>query len=109
MTPVARTKENLERCRCMDCPSFTLGCKIKSMPGNLYKLMGDLDNTEHFEGMFCAFEKSHCINEDHGCMCEECEIYHKYQLNRQDYCLADGGLPQMPQYRSTSVQQDMRL
>ena len=38
MSEVARTKENLEHCRCMDCPSYTLGCKIKNMPGNVYKI-----------------------------------------------------------------------
>ena len=91
MVYVARTKENLERCKCMDCPSYTLGCKIKNMPANLYKLMGNLDETEHFEGMFCAFEKSNCIEEGRGCLCGECEIFHKYRLNRQDFCLTDGG------------------
>ena len=58
---VAKTKENLKRCKCMGCPSYTLGCKIKNVPENLFKLMEDLDNVEHYESMFCAFEKSHCI------------------------------------------------
>ena len=91
MVYVARTKENLEKCKCMDCPSYTLGCKLKNMPENLYKIMHDLD-TEHFEGMFCAFEKSHCIEEDKGCLCSTCEVYHKYQLDRREFCLSDGGL-----------------
>ena len=46
MVYVARTKENLEHCKCLDCPSYTLGCKIKNTPINLYKLMDDLDKTE---------------------------------------------------------------
>lgn len=92
MAYVARTKENLERCKCMDCPSYTLGCKLKSMPENIYKMMKDLDTTEHFEGMFCAFEKSHCIEEDRGCLCSSCDIYHQYQLDRREFCLSDGGL-----------------
>ena len=92
MVYVARTKENLERCKCMDCPSYTLSCKIKNMPGNLYKMMEDLDDIEHLEGMYCAFEKSRCIHEDKGCMCSSCEIHNKYELNRKDYCLADGGM-----------------
>ena len=41
---VAKTKENLKRCKCMGCPSYTLGCKIKNVPENLFKLMEDLDN-----------------------------------------------------------------
>lgn len=91
MVFVARTKENLQRCKCMDCPSYTLGCKIKNMPGNLYKLMGEIEDVEHFEGMFCAFEKSNCIEESKGCLCNECEIFHKYRLNRQDFCIENGG------------------
>jgi len=92
MSEVARTKENLEHCRCMDCPSYTLGCKIKNMPGNVYKLMGELDEVDHFEAMFCAFERSRCIEEDRGCLCSECLVHAQYDLNRDDYCLSTGGL-----------------
>ncbi|MBE6444631.1 MAG: DUF2769 domain-containing protein [Alphaproteobacteria bacterium] len=89
---VAKTKENLQGCRCRDCPSYTTGCKVKNYPGNFIKMMTDLDNVEHFEGMFCAFEKSHCIDEDRGCLCEECPVHAKYNLLREDYCLKTGGL-----------------
>ena len=92
MVYVARTKENLERCKCMSCPSYTLGCKLKNMPGNLYKMMENLENIEHFEGMYCAFEKSRCINEDKGCVCSSCDIYNEYKLKKEDYCLANGGI-----------------
>ena len=100
MVYVARTKENLERCKCMDCPSYTLGCKIKNMPGNLFKLINDFENTDHFEGMYCAFEKSHCIEESKGCLCSECEIYHKYRLSHRDFCLTNGGISQFYPTRS---------
>ena len=89
---VAKTKDNLRECRCRECPSFTAGCKFKNYPVNLIKLMDDLDNLEHFEGMFCAFEKSHCIDEDKGCLCDDCPIHAKYDLVREDYCLKTGGL-----------------
>ena len=92
MSEVARTKENLEHCRCMDCPSYTLGCKIKNMPGTVYKLMGELEDVDHFEAMYCAFEKSRCIEEDRGCLCPECPVYAEYDLNRDDYCLKTGGM-----------------
>lgn len=92
MSEVARTKENLEHCRCMDCPSYTLGCKIKNMPGNVYKMMGDLEDVEHFEALYCAFEKSRCIEEDRGCLCPDCIVHSQYHLNRDDYCLKTGGL-----------------
>ena len=108
MVYVARTKENLEHCKCLDCPSYTLGCKIKNTPINLYKLMDDLDKTEHFEGMYCAFEKSTCISDSKGCLCYECEIYHKYRLNKRDFCLANGGLPMFPT-SSPNTQKEKRI
>ena len=58
---VERTKENLRDCRCRDCPSYTMGCKVMNYPLNLLKLAADLDNVEHFEGMFCAFEKKRLL------------------------------------------------
>ena len=76
----------------MECPSYTMGCKIKNYPANFAKMLGDLTETEHFEGMYCAFEKSHCIEEDKGCLCEECPIHAKYDLVREDYCIKTGGL-----------------
>lgn len=108
MVYVARTKKNLEHCKCLDCPSYTLGCKIKNTPINLYKLMDDLDKTEHFEGMYCAFEKSTCISDSKGCLCYECEIYHKYRLNKRDFCLANGGLPMFPT-SSQNTQKEKRI
>ncbi len=89
---VARTKENLKRCQCMDCPSYTTTCKVKSLPENLYHMMGNLEEVDHYESMFCAFEKSHCIEEDRGCLCDTCPVHKEYNLKREDYCLQTGGL-----------------
>ena len=52
---VEKNKENLKLCQCMHCPSYTTGCKIKNMASNLYKLMEGFEDSEHFEGMYCAF------------------------------------------------------
>lgn len=90
---VDKTKENLERCLCMTCPSYTLGCKVKNVPVNLFKQMEDLEKVDHFESMFCAFEKSHCIDEDRGCLCDGCPVHAEYDLNREEYCLKTGGEP----------------
>ena len=35
---------------------------------------------------------SHCIDEDKGCLCDDCPIHAKYDLVREDYCLKTGGL-----------------
>ena len=89
---VTRTKENLKRCLCMRCPSYTTECKIRSLPYNLVHMAEDLKNANHFEGMFCAFEKSSCIMDNKGCLCDDCPIHDEYQLKNNDYCLSTGGI-----------------
>ncbi|MBW6486920.1 MAG: DUF2769 domain-containing protein [Syntrophobacterales bacterium] len=37
------------------------------------------------EGMYCAFEKSKCIDESKGCICAECALYKKNNLNKSYY------------------------
>lgn len=103
MSLIPKTKENLENCQCSDCPSYGLSCKIKVMPENLYKLMNNFENSEHFEGMYCAFEKSHCITESKGCMCYSCENYKKYGLNHQEFCLSTGGLCKTNRHNKTPI------
>lgn len=84
---VARTKENLEKCKCMDCPSYTMGCKIKNFPANMLHLVEDLNTVDNFEGMYCAFSKSACIHEDKGCLCTGCPVHTEYKLHKKEYCL----------------------
>lgn len=91
MQKVAKTEENLQKCKCMSCPSYTDSCKIMNTPGNILKLMENFSAQKHYEKMFCAFEKSHCIKEDKGCLCHDCEICKKYDLNSQEFCLRNGG------------------
>lgn len=88
---VAKTVDNLNKCRCMDCPSYTMGCKVKNYPINLAKLASGLDSVDHYEKMFCAFGKSNCIREDKGCLCEKCEVFTENKLTRDEYCMTDGG------------------
>ena len=52
----------------------------------------DVSHLEHLELMFCAFEKSNCIHENRGCLCEKCPVHKKYALNNEDYCLNTGGI-----------------
>lgn len=89
---VERTKENLKKCVCMKCPSYTLGCKMKAMPKGMMTMMsGSIDKQDHFEGMFCAFDKSKCIKEDKGCICGDCDLFKENNLDKTYFCTASGG------------------
>jgi hypothetical protein len=91
MQTVAKTSENLRKCRCQACPSYSLGCKVMNYPANLWKRAEGLENVEHFEGMFCAFGTSTCIHEDKGCLCENCAVFHENGLSREEYCMYEDG------------------
>lgn len=91
MSKVAKTKENLHKCKCMKCPSYSFACKVKTMPGNVILMMGNMEDKLHAEAMFCAYEKSHCIDEEKGCLCETCELYTEYELEKEYFCTTTNG------------------
>jgi hypothetical protein len=91
MSKVSKTKENLKKCICMKCPSYTFACKMKSMPGNVILKMGDMEEKIHAEAMFCAYEKSNCIDEEKGCLCATCENFKEYELGKSYFCQVNGG------------------
>lgn len=91
MKSVEKTKENLKKCACMKCPSYSFVCKIKSMPGNIMGMLGDLSKSEHMEGMFCAFEKSKCIHDEKGCICPTCELFKENKLDKGYFCTVTKG------------------
>lgn len=92
MGKVERTKENVSKCICMKCPSYSFACKLKGMPKNMLTMIkGDIDKIEHMEGLFCAFEKSKCIDEPKGCICVDCQIYKENDLENMYYCLETNG------------------
>ncbi|MDI6799523.1 MAG: DUF2769 domain-containing protein [Actinomycetota bacterium] len=62
------TKENMERCICMSCPTYDECMKGKS------------------EGFFCAWGKSGCGFKKLGCICGECPLSGEYMLNKMYYC-----------------------
>ena len=86
---VERTLENVRNCLCLECTSYTKGCK-KKLNKNIDE--ESLKSKEHFEVLFCAFEKSNCISENNGCLCLKCMVHKKYKLNNEDYCLSSGGV-----------------
>lgn len=89
---VEKTFENMEHCLCMQCPSYSMHCKLKNIPKNYIKLKTDMEYGAHFEKMFCAYERSDCIYQRHGCLCSVCEVARKYNLRKQNYCLQTGGM-----------------
>lgn len=88
---VDRTLENAKSCMCLACPSYTKGCKVKNESEVVHDIT-HINDVEHFEIMFCAFEKSNCIHEHQGCLCAKCSVHTKYALNNEDYCLNTGGI-----------------
>jgi hypothetical protein len=91
MPKVEKTKKNLFKCLCKKCPTYSFGCKMAAIPGNIILLIDPSDETLHAESMFCAYGKSHCISEEKGCTCPKCEVYKEYELQNTYYCLRDGG------------------
>ena len=92
MSNVEKTRENMFKCLCMKkCPSYSFSCKVKNMPSNTLLVMSDMEKKVHAETFFCAYDKSTCIEEEKGCVCPECEVYKKYNLDKMYYCTEDGG------------------
>ncbi|MBO5038155.1 MAG: DUF2769 domain-containing protein [Alphaproteobacteria bacterium] len=88
---VEKTIDNAKSCLCLGCPSYTTHCKMKNSD-EIALDMSHINDTAHMELMFCAFEKSNCIHENRGCLCQDCPVHKKYQLNNEDYCLNTGGI-----------------
>jgi len=88
---VEKTTDNAQQCLCLSCPSYTKTCKLKNKLNTNQDVLQKV-NDAHWELLFCAFEKSGCIHENRGCMCQSCPIHKKYALNNEDYCLHTGGV-----------------
>ncbi len=71
MPKVKKNQENLERCRCQECPSYTRCARKKD------------------EKLFCAKEvgKSTCDISMLGCFCGDCPVYEECKLQSGYYCM----------------------
>lgn len=67
---VPDTQENLMKCICGKCPTYTNCMKDK------------------MEGLFCGREKSSCDVEKAGCICGQCPLFLEYKLENFYYCLS---------------------
>ncbi len=91
MSKVEKTRENILKCLCKKCPTYSFTCKVMAMPGNLILLVDPKEDRPWAETMFCAYSKSNCIKEEKGCLCAKCEVYKENELSNLYFCLADGG------------------
>jgi len=92
MTEVAKIKENMMKCLCKSCPSYTFGCKMKAIPGIIGAMLGaDISKKDHLESLFCAYEPSYCIKKKKGCVCLNCPVAKENALTQQYYCLKKDG------------------
>ncbi len=88
---VSRTKENLDKCLCMTCPSYIFFCKMKSMPANVL-LMMSMEKKIYAEAMFCAYgSSSQCVGEEKGCVCSNCEVFKENKLGKGYFCTTKDG------------------
>lgn len=87
MSKVAKSVTNLAHCQCTNCPSFSLYCRFKTLPEDTLEAVEGIEDQKHYEGLFCAFEKSDCIHSEHGCKCGDCEVAKDNHLHKHYYCL----------------------
>jgi len=45
----------------------------------------------HFESLFCAFDKSHCITKEKGCICTQCKVHKENKLKKLYFCTKTNG------------------
>ena len=87
MGSVEKSKENLGKCICMKCPSYTFSCKTELLPGVMDAMKGDISKVDHVESLFCAFGRSTCVTNKKGCICGGCKVYKENKLSNLYYCL----------------------
>ena len=71
---------------------MSASASVKAMPKNMLTMMrGNIGELDHFEGLFCAFERSNCITEIIECICETCDVFKEHDLPNYGYCTTTGG------------------
>lgn len=90
MSNVGKTKENLKKCICTQCPSFVNAAKQNPLMNKTETLPDDLNKLEHMEYMYCAFDKSKIIKERKGCVCFNCRIFKDAKLANGYFCVNSG-------------------
>ena len=80
-------EENLNRCRCSQCPvqadSQCAHDKIKSSKQAMENLpAGEIPNPENVPGVYCSEGKARCqdLDFDRQCNCDSCDVWKEYDL-----------------------------
>ena len=88
---VPYSKENINRCRCPQCPvqadSRCAQDEIKSSKQAMENLpAGEIPNPEDVPGVYCSEGKARCEDLDFGrqCICNSCDVWKEYDLKDAD-------------------------
>ena len=86
MSKVGKTKDNLKRCVCIKCPTFTNAAKLHPELSSQNLAAADVPALQHLESMYCCFGKSRLIEEKKGCSCFSCKNFKMYALTDGLFC-----------------------
>jgi hypothetical protein len=88
---VPYSKENINRCRCPQCPvqadSRCAQDEIQSSKQAMENLpAGEIPNPEDVPGVYCSEGKARCEDLDFGrqCICNSCDVWKEYDLKDAD-------------------------
>ncbi|MDY9924867.1 DUF2769 domain-containing protein [Methanosarcina sp.] len=84
---VPYSRENINRCRCPQCPVQADSKCVKDKLENSKKAMeempeGEVPNSEDVPGIYCSTGKAACqdLNPDQQCICNTCDVWNEYVL-----------------------------
>jgi hypothetical protein len=83
---VPYAEENINRCRCPQCPVQTDSrCaqdKIKSSRQAMDMLEGEVPNPEDVPGVYCSEGEARCqdLDFDRQCICSACDVWKEYDI-----------------------------
>jgi hypothetical protein len=88
---VPYAKENINRCRCSQCPvqadSHCAQDEIKGLNQAMKNLpAGEIPNPEDVPGVYCSVGMARCqdLNFDRRCICSSCDVWEEYYLKDAD-------------------------
>ena len=88
---VPYTEENINRCRCPQCPvqadSQCAQDEIKSSKQAMENLREEeIPNPKDVPGAYCSEGKARCqnLNFDRQCICDSCDVWKEYDLKDAD-------------------------